>query len=94
VDPNAGKVQFCAKTQENRLNQSETSTKQQHSLVCEIQLHLKVCFQFFSQCTQPKAIVFNALARFSLVVLLQALFEILDPQKHNNYQLRRNAFSS
>ena len=47
----------------------------------------------FSQCTQPKAIVINALARCSLVVL-QALFEILDPQKHNNYQLRRNAFSS
>jgi hypothetical protein len=63
VDPGAGKVQFCAKSKENGNIQSETSTKQQHSLVCEIQLHLKVRFQIFSQRTQPKAIVTNALAR-------------------------------
>ena len=27
-------------------------------------------------------------------VLLQDLFDELDPEKHKNYQLRRNAFSS
>ncbi len=46
VDPSAGKVQFCRKKeQENKLLDSKLTSKnqkQQHSLICEVQLHLKV----------------------------------------------------
>ncbi len=92
MDPGAGKVQFCAKTKENGEIQSESSTKQQHSLVCEIQLHLKVRFQLFDHVYTTKSD--RMLEHVVNFVWFQALFEKLDPQKHKNYQLRRNAFSS
>ncbi len=41
VEPSDGKVQFC-RAQELKCPQSNSLTKVQHSLLCEIQLHLKV----------------------------------------------------
>ena len=47
VEPSDGKVQFC-KAQENKGPQSNLLTKVQQSLLCEIQLHLKVRFPHIS----------------------------------------------
>lgn len=43
VDSISGQVQFCCKKPEG-----QEHVDQQHSLICEIQLHLKVCPQSFS----------------------------------------------
>lgn len=43
VEPSDGKVQFC-RAQELKCPQSNSLTKVQHSLLCEIQLHLKAIY--------------------------------------------------